>query len=147
MQAWRRPIKSVVISRLILRSEQRGAILDYVRGLWPEEACGLLAGLGERVQQVYLIENIRHSRSDYFMDPNQQVSAMLAIEAAGQELCAIFHSHPAGQPKPSRTDIDRAYYPDAVYMILAPAEGADWAMRGFAITDGQVREVPIEIGA
>jgi [CysO sulfur-carrier protein]-S-L-cysteine hydrolase len=136
-----------VISQLTLRNEHWQAMLAHVRGLWPEEACGLLAGLEGQVQQVYLIENIRHSRSDYYMDPNQQVSAMLEIESAGWEICSIFHSHPAGQPQPSATDIDRAYYPDAVYLILAPAEGLDWAMRGFAINEGQVREVRLQIGA
>jgi len=122
-------------------------MLEHVRGLWPEEACGLLGGSAGQVERVYRVENIRHSRSDYYMDPNQQVSAMLAIEAAGWELCGIFHSHPAGPPEPSVTDIDRAYYPDAVYIILAPAAGQEWGMRGFIIDAGQVREVPLEIRA
>jgi [CysO sulfur-carrier protein]-S-L-cysteine hydrolase len=139
--------KLAVMRQLTLRNEHRQAMLDHVRGLWPEEACGLLAGLSGQVKRVYLIENVRHSRTDYFMDPNQQVKAMLEIEVAGWEVCSIFHSHPAGRPQPSQTDIDRAYYPDAVYIILAPADGPQWAMRGFAITAGQVREVPIEIGA
>lgn len=133
----------VVISQLTLRHEHRQAMVDHVRSLWPEEACGLLAGLDGQVQRVYCIENIRHSRYDYFMDPNQQVRAMLDIEAAGWEVCSIFHSHPAGQPLPSATDVDRAYYPDAVYIILAPASGSDWVMRGFAIREGQVREVQL----
>ena len=120
-------------------------MVDHVRSLWPEEACGLLAGLGGQVQRVYLVENKRHSPSDYFMDPTQQVRAMLDIEAAGWDLCSIFHSHPAGQPVPSATDIDRAYYPDAVYIILAPDGGSDWVMRGFTIIAAQVREVPLAV--
>jgi proteasome lid subunit RPN8/RPN11 len=136
-----------MISPLALRIEHQQTMLDHVRGLWPEEACGLLAGAAGQVEGVYLVENIRHSRSDYFMDPQQQVTTMLAIEAAGWDLCGIFHSHPAGQPQPSATDIDRAYYPDAVYIILAPVDDQAWAMRGFTINEGLVREVPLEIRA
>jgi proteasome lid subunit RPN8/RPN11 len=134
-----------VISPLKLRHAHWQAMLEHVRQWWPEEACGLLAGSGGLVERIYLIENVRHSRTDYYMDPHQQVKAMLEIEAAGWELGSIFHSHPAGPPLPSRTDIDRAYYPDAVYIILAPAAQEEWTMRGFEISDGQVREVQLEM--
>jgi len=120
-------------------------MLENVRRWRPEEACGLLAGSAEQVERVYAIENIRHSPTDYLMDPTQQVNAMLEIEAAGWEVCGIFHSHPAGPPQPSRTDIDRAYYPDAVYIILAPSGGTDWTARGFEIDGGQVREVRLDV--
>lgn len=122
-------------------------MVAHVQRHWPEEACGLLAGNEGQVERVYLIENIRHSRTDYYMDPSQQVQAMLEIETAGWELASIFHSHPAGPLWPSTTDIDRAYYPDAVYLILAATAGQEWEMRGFEINAGQVREVPINISA
>ena len=134
-----------MISHLTLRSEHRQAMVSHVHRLWPEEACGILAGPGPQVEQVYLIENIRHSRTDYYMEPTQQVNAMLEIEAAGWDVSGIFHSHPAGPPRPSATDIDRALYPDAVYLILTPAGGQDWELHGFEIKDGQVRDVPIHV--
>jgi proteasome lid subunit RPN8/RPN11 len=136
-----------VISQITLRREHQQAMMEHIRQHWPEEACGLLAGKEGLVERVYLIENIRHSRTDYFMDPSQQVQAMLEMEAAGWELASIFHSHPAGPLWPSTTDVDRAYYPDAVYLILAPATAQEWQMRGFEINAGQVREVPIKIAA
>lgn len=120
-------------------------MLDHVRRWWPEEACGLLGGPSGQVERVYLVENARHSRTDYFMDPTQQVEAMLEIEGRGWEVCGIFHSHPAGPPRPSTTDIDCAYYPDAVYLILAPGVEPVWTMRGFEIDSGQVREVSLEV--
>ena len=132
-----------MISHLILRPEHRQAMLSHVQGHWPEEACGILAGFGTQIERVYLIENMRHSRTEYYMDPTQQVNAMLEIEAAGWEVSGIFHSHPAGPAVPSPTDIDRALYPDAVFIILAPAGGPEWGLRGFEIRDGQVRDIPI----
>src|ERR1700687_2863484 len=72
-----------VISPLKLPHAHWQAILNHVRRWWPEEACGLLAGSRGQVERVYLIENVRHSRTDYYMDPNQQVKALLASETAG----------------------------------------------------------------
>src|SRR5258708_6168543 len=122
-----------------MRPQHQQAMFDHVQRQWPEEACGILAGPGSQVEQVYLVENIRHSRTDYYMDPTQQVNAMLAIEAAGWDVSGIFHSHPSGPPHPSVTDIDRALYPDAVYLILVPAGSQAWTLRGFEIRAGQVR--------
>src|SRR5712692_3241781 len=109
----------MAIDKLRLNGAHGQAMLEHVRHWAPEEACGLLAGAPGQVERVYLIENVRHSRFDYFMDPDQQVRAMLEIDAAGWEVNGIFHSHPAGPPAPSLTDIHQAYYPDAVYIIWA----------------------------
>ena len=138
---------SYVIDRLQLRLEHQQAMLQHVRLWWPEDACGILGGPSGQVERVYLVENVLHSRTEYFMDPTRQVETMLEIEGHGWEVCGIFHSHPAGPPQPSRTDIDRAYYPDALYIILAPGAGAGWAMRGFEIDAGQVREIPLDVCA
>src|SRR5262249_14671734 len=136
-----------MIRQLMLRPEHLQAMVAHVARQRPEEACGILAGPGEQVERVYLIENIRHSRSEYYMHPTQQVEAMLEIEAAGWQVSGIFHSHPAGPERPSATDIDRALYPDAVYLILAPDAGDEWGLRGFEIRDGRVREVPVRVQA
>ena len=111
----------------------------------PEEACGILGGPPGHVAQVFCVENIYHSPVAYYMDPPAQVEAMLAIEAAGWEIVGIFHSHPAGPPEPSATDVAQAYYPEAVYVILAPDGQGDWGMRGFEIADGRAREVGLEV--
>src|ERR1041385_2434670 len=104
--------REIMISHLTLRPEHRQAMFDHVQRHWPEEACGILAGPGTQVERVYLIENAQHSRTEYYMDPTQQINAMLEIEAAGWDISAIFHSPPAGPARPSATDIDRALYPD-----------------------------------
>jgi proteasome lid subunit RPN8/RPN11 len=135
------------IQKLSLREAHWQAMLEHVRQHGREEACGLLGGANGLAERVYLIENTLHSPVEYYMDPVQQVRAMLEIEAAGLEVCAIFHSHPAGPPVPSQTDVERSYYPDSVYIIMSPWAQDVWGARGFQIDGGMVREVAIEIGA
>lgn len=136
---------SLSISRFRLSLEIWHLVRDHVVRELPNEACGILGGPPGEAKRVYPIANERHSPYEYFMEPAEQVSAMLAIEAAGWEVSGIFHSHPAGPSVPSRTDVAQAYYPEAVYFIIAPRVPGGWEMRGFSIVDGLVNEVALEV--
>lgn len=116
-------------------------MLDYVGSLWPQEACGLLAGQGGRATRLYPVENSLHSPFAYEMEPLAQIRAMIDMEAGGEELLAIFHSHPHGPARPSQTDVAQAYYPDAYQFIISLAERERPSVRAFTIVDGAVSEV------
>lgn len=131
---------------LTLTPAQWQEIVAHVQAERPNEACGLLGGVGGIVQRVYPGENILHSPVEYQMDPEQQVRVMLEIESAGWELSGIYHSHPGGPPVPSPTDVARAYYPDSIYLILAPETGGEWRGRAFRIEEGKVEEVRLRVG-
>ncbi|MGQ0601631.1 MAG: M67 family metallopeptidase [Anaerolineales bacterium] len=130
---------------LVLTQTQWHIVTEQLTRELPNEACGLLAGVGGVVQHVYPIENIRRSPVAYEMQPEQQIRTMDEIEARGWEITAIYHSHPAGPSVPSPTDIAEAYYPESLYLICsADARGA-WVGRAFRIENGTVTEVPVEI--
>jgi proteasome lid subunit RPN8/RPN11 len=130
---------------LRLTSEQWRTITEQLTRELPNEACGLLGGRGDVVEQVIAVENAAHSPVRYEMAPVQQLEAMLALENAGLELTAIYHSHPAGPATPSPTDVAEAYYPDSLYLIYAPDERGQWRGRAFRLVDGQVSETPVVI--
>lgn len=118
-------------------------ILRHLQSVYPQEGCGLVAGLCGRATAVYPIENILHSPTAYEMDPLQQVRTMLAIEAQGEELCAIYHSHPHGPTFPSQTDVALAYYPESVYLIVSLQLPDAPSIRGFIIMMGAIKEVTL----
>lgn len=130
---------------LILSRRDYDLILEQVRAEWPNEACGLLGGEGGKVRRVYPVENIFHSPRAYQMNSVEQVRAMLEIEVAGWELSGIFHSHPSGSPFPSATDVAQAYYPDSLYLILAPDAHGEWQSRAFQIQAGHVEEAVVQV--
>ena len=77
----------------------------------------------------------------YLIDPREQLRAFRTMDERGEELVAIYHSHPASQPYPSPTDRAEAHYPDAIYVLLS-LRTADPEVRAFRIdADGAVREV------
>lgn len=130
---------------LSIPRRQYEAMLKQLRRAYPLEACGLLAGSDGRVMRVYAVENVLHSRSEYEMEPRQQVEAMFALEEAGWELLAIYHSHPNGPQTPSPTDVARANYPQAAQVIVSLADREQPVARAFTIAEGKVDEISLRI--
>lgn len=118
----------------------------HVAAQSPLEACGLLAGKNGLVQAVFAVKNAAGSPVRFRMDPRAQLRAFDQIEAAGQEIVAIFHSHPKGRSVPSPTDIREASYP-VVHIIWSPVGRRNWQARGFWIEDGHAAEVPLNLQA
>jgi len=121
-------------------------MLDHLQACYPLEGCGLLAGdeMGT-VTAVYPIDNVRQSPTAYEMDPQQQIEAMLALEAAGWQMLAIYHSHPLGPEHPSATDIALAYYPEALHVIVSLREQNAPGVRAFQIMRQEVIEQKIKV--
>jgi len=112
---------------------------------YPEEVCGLLAGvvggrLGRAVSH-YPVENALHSPVAYEMEPSAQVRAMIAIESKGLELVAIYHSHPTGPAAPSRSDIAQALYPDTAQIIISLADRSQPTASAYLIRDDRATEI------
>jgi proteasome lid subunit RPN8/RPN11 len=68
----------------------------------------------------------------------------MEIERAGWELGAIYHSHTRSEAYPSQTDINLAFYPDALYLIVGVA-GSEPDLKAFRIVDERVDQVSLEL--
>ena len=121
----------------------RDDILAHARAEAPKEACGLVAGRNARATRVIRCTNAHPAAvTRYTIDPREQLRAFRDMEANGEDLVAIYHSHPATQAYPSPTDRAEAHYPEAVY-VLVSLRDATPDIRAFQIRDGWVREVPL----
>jgi proteasome lid subunit RPN8/RPN11 len=118
-------------------------MIEHCVAAAPLEACGLLAadaqGLAAR---AYCLSNTDASPVSYTLDPSEHIAALHDAEADGLRLAAVFHSHPAGPPLPSATDVRLALEPEWLYLIVGLA-GPEPAVRGFEIVGGVVAEVPL----
>jgi proteasome lid subunit RPN8/RPN11 len=111
----------------------------------PQEACGFLAGRGDRVVRSLPVANLSTVVSLFTMDPAGQVRAHYAALAAGLDVIAVYHSHPFGPPRLSGTDIRRWTYGDVVQLILG-RHGPSWDLAAYARgeTGPEVIEIFIE---
>jgi proteasome lid subunit RPN8/RPN11 len=130
---------------LRLRAAQYSEMLAHVRAGYPEEACGLMAGLDGEVLRLYPVENRLHSPVAYEMEPLQQLQALQQLEDAGWDLLAIYHSHPRGPETPSAHDVAQAYYPDSLNVIISLANPQRPVVRAFSIRDGAVHEQALTV--
>jgi proteasome lid subunit RPN8/RPN11 len=120
-------------------------LIAHAREDVPNECCGLIGGSDGDAASLYRSINAEASPLRYSLDAKDQFRIMQAIEDAGEELLAIYHSHTASAPHPSQTDINLASYPDAVYLIVSLQDLEKPELRGFWIRDGEVEETEVEI--
>ena len=132
---------------LSIRAEFWQQIMEHARREYPLECCGILGGKKGEIQKVYPVKNARQSPLAYQADPEEQFRALQDIEASGWEIVAIYHSHPASAPYPSPRDVDQAFYPEALYLIVSLQDPKNPKFGVFSIQDGEIIEREIHIGS
>ena len=130
---------------LQLPAAQLQALERHLRSVWPEEGCGLLAGEAGLVKQVLPVENTLHSQTRFVMAGGPMVTAMLNILNAGWQLCAIYHSHPAGPARLSPTDLAQLTYPETVQLVVSLAQPEAPQLGAFWVASNGIEAVPIQI--
>lgn len=121
-------------------------ILHQAQQASDEEICGLIAGNSAGFTHCYPVANIAVDRHRLFeMDPKGIIDAMRAMRENGEELKAIYHSHPEAPAQPSIEDIQQSEYPGVLYLIVSLGTKGVLDMRGFRIRDGKIEDVEIGI--
>jgi proteasome lid subunit RPN8/RPN11 len=130
---------------ITLHSSQRDQILAHARQADPAECCGLLGGADCRVASIYPLHNVAADPNvSYEAAPEDLFAAQRRMRDRGEELLAIYHSHPrSAEPEPSETDVRLAYYPQALYFIIGLA-GPRPVARAFRIFEHQERWQEVE---
>ncbi len=109
---------------LQLRREHLEAMIAHAREAAPAECCGLIGGFagfsGTQAKSLYRLRNVTADPEvRYEAAPEDLFAAQRQMRERGEELLAIYHSHPrAADPSPSETDIRQAFYPSATYLII-----------------------------
>ncbi len=119
-------------------------IVAQARDEAPNECCGMIAARDGTAVTLHPARNAAASPLRYEIDGMEQYRIQSAIEDAGHDLGAIYHSHTRSAPLPSQTDINLAFYPDALYIIVGVA-GEEADVRAWRIADGSVEEAGLEI--
>lgn len=123
--------------KLQLTANQIAAIIAHAHAAAPHECCGLIGGSIEgRAQTIYPAKNIAPDPLvTYEAAAEDLFAAQRAMRDRGEQLLAIYHSHPrSSDPEPSPTDVRLAYYPAAVYLI-AGLGNDERCLRAFRIDE------------
>ena len=113
------------------------AMVGHARETAPAECCGLLSGrIADGVGQVearWPLVNVLNSPVLFESEPRGMFDACKGIRAAGQEWLAVYHSHPATDPVPSRTDRERSPG-ETVACVIVGLAGAEPDVRAWWLT-------------
>jgi proteasome lid subunit RPN8/RPN11 len=113
---------------VVIPAQIRRALEEHAREEAPNEACGLLLLRDGQAERYERGRNAVASPYRFELDIDPEV---WFAEDDGYEL-AVFHSHPASPPRPSRTDVERiGLWEGRPYVILRLDTGelAAWRIR------------------
>ena len=121
----------------MIPAEVRSALVEHAEAELPNEACGLIV-LRDAVAERY-VPGRNPAASPYRFELEVDPETWF-LEDEGYEL-AVFHSHPASPPRPSRTDVEAiGLWEGRPYVILSLRTGE---LAGWRIADGLVESLPL----
>ena len=128
------------------RREHLEAMIAHAREAAPAECCGLVGGFsGTQANSLYRLRNVTaEPEVRYEAAPEDLFAAQRQMRERGEELLAIYHSHPrSAEPSPSETDVRQAFYPSAMYLIIGLG-GSGPVVKAFSISEREHRWHPVE---
>lgn len=135
------------MNKLVLPHDLRDRIVADAQRTPTVEICGLLAGHDARCTAAYPVRNVSPDPDiSFYMDPQGQIDAMGAMQASGEAMLGIYHSHPRTEARPSARDIAGAAYPGVAYVIVSLKDPAQVDIAAFDFAGGAFTPIPLEPG-
>ncbi|WP_430414378.1 Mov34/MPN/PAD-1 family protein [Parasphingorhabdus sp.] len=101
----------------------------------PQEICGILLGVENRVTGHIPTSNISPSPERHFeIDPAQLIQAERTMREGGAAILGYYHSHPLGNVRPSSTDAESAAADGRLWLIVNGTDAALWR----AVPNGEI---------
>jgi proteasome lid subunit RPN8/RPN11 len=121
---------------LLIPADVLAAVVAHARAEAPLECCGLLAGSPDgRVSLHFPIRNDLASPTEYLTNARDLLAAAKAVRAAGAEVLAFYHSHPASLPVPSAKDVAGNHWGDSVVHVIVGLADPEPDVRVWRITE------------
>lgn len=107
----------------------------------PLECCGLMGGFAPRVTSIYPMRNAAASEHRYYADERDLIAVQLALRDRGEDILAIYHSHPKWEAVPSKADLSENYYGPVPRIIVSLLE-EDPVVRIWRLDEDSFQELP-----
>lgn len=111
-----------------------------------QEICGLISLKNGTLQTCYPITNVATKPQNRFLlDEKEQIHALKTMREKGEELFAIYHSHPTAAAYPSTLDLEMANYENALYFIISLNVKGILELHAFQIENKHATEIVITL--
>ena len=120
-------------------------LIAHARDDAPNECCGMIASADGRFTEHFRAENEFASPMRFQIASGDQIRITNEIEARGEEIGAIYHSHPNTEAYPSQTDVNLAVWWPGIAWVICSLAGDEPVLRLFRIDGSAVEEVELDV--
>jgi proteasome lid subunit RPN8/RPN11 len=123
-------------------------MIGHARAEMPSECCGVIAMVNRVVTSVMRARNMDRSRYSFRIAPSEARELRKAIAGRGEFLGGFYHSHPNGEARLSRTDIQTLgpyFGPPLIHFVIGMAGPHAPMARAFHICSGVAVEYELTI--
>lgn len=129
-----------------LTKEQILLIIEDARKKYPLENCGILFGdinsTEAVVRKIVVTHNILESSTNFQIDPEEFLKALLGAEKESMQLIGFFHSHPA-KPQPSKIDLQyMKFWPESIGLIIS---SIDYNIAAYQTINNKFRRIIMKV--
>ena len=121
-------IKERVLS---IPNEIYDQMINHAKSIAPIESCGYLGGKEDKISTFYQMTNTDNSPEHFTFDPKEQFQVVKQARNKGEDLLAVYHSHPASPARLSAEDIKLFNDPNPVYIIVSLHQKID--VKGYTV--------------
>jgi proteasome lid subunit RPN8/RPN11 len=120
-------------------------LIEHAIAEYPKEACGIIGGPPGEPTKIYRLTNVDPDPvMRYNADPKELKRVFDDMDDNGWDSpLAIYHSHTHSPAFPSPTDVERAFYPDASYVLVSLMDRQKPDLRAFRIIEGKITEMEV----
>ena len=120
-------------------------MIEHAQAEYPKEACGIIGGPPGVAEKLYRLTNVDPDPvMRYNADPKELKHVTDDIyDKDDWDVVAIYHSHTHSPAFPSPTDVERAFYPEASYVLVSLMDRSRPDLRAFRIIDGKISELDV----
>ncbi len=114
----------ITLNKILLDQIKYEATTSY-----PSECCGLLVGQNynqlDKITRVIPTKNILRSQGNdcFEIDPQDRITLERELRGEQDSVIGHFHSHPNNTHIPSKRDIDLAFEPKMIWLIVSVVDG------------------------
>jgi [CysO sulfur-carrier protein]-S-L-cysteine hydrolase len=135
--------------RLIVPRQVYVEMVEQAVAEQPNECCGLLGGVVEtcsdgvrvgRVVRRYPLVNEARSPVEFYNGGKDLFAAVRDMCELRLDTLVVYHSHPGGEPKPSKKDLAQNYWGPEVMSLIISLATTPPTVRAWWLTDADYRE-------
>ena len=119
-------------------------LIEHAQAEYPKECCGFIIGPPGQAAEVRRLRNVDPDPvMRYLADSDEVKRVNDEIWERDWDVVSVYHSHTHSPAYPSQTDVTRAVYPDAAYVLVGLKDRGNPELRAFHILSEEVRELDV----